>query len=291
VARRRGPRGTWGKGPPPAPRTTRTPAEIDTQVAHASRIYDYLLGGTTNFAIDRQMAEDVFGIYAGGIDAARVDVRANRAFLGRTVRYLAAQAGIRQFLDIGTGIPTQGNVHEVAQSVAPDSRVVYVDYDLIVRAHAGALLESTPEGTTAYLTVDLREPEKILEQAKGTLDFRQPVALMLVGILHAVPDDDDAYGIVTRLLEALPPGSHLVLSHLASDINEDEMAMAFKLLNERSHETFVLRDRTGVSRFFDTLELLDPGVVTIDQWRSDEKRSKRPGHSITPIYGAVGRKR
>jgi hypothetical protein len=292
VARRRGPRETWGqKGPPPTPRQTRTPAEIDTQVPHASRIYDYLLGGTTNFGVDREMADRVFNaVYAGGIDAARSDVRENRAFLGRTVRYLAGDVGIRQFLDIGTGIPTEDNVHQVAQRVAPESRIVYVDYDLIVRAHATRLLESTPEGATDYVTADLREPEKILEEAKATLDFRRPLALMLVAILHVVPDQDDAYGIVARLLKAMPSGSYLVLSHLASDINADETDEAVKLLNARARETFFLRDRTEVARFFDGLELLDPGVVTVDRWRPTEAHRRRPGHRTTPIYGAVARK-
>jgi S-adenosyl methyltransferase len=281
----------WGRqGAPVAPRPTRTPAEINTQVPHASRIYDYLLGGTTNFVVDREMAEQVFNaVYAGGIDAARSDVRENRAFLGRTVRYLAGDIGIRQFLDIGTGIPTEDNVHQVAQRVAPESRIVYVDYDLIVGAHASRLLESTPEGATAYLTADLREPDQILEQAKDTLDFRQPVALMLVAILHVVPDQDDAYDIVARLLKALPSGSYLVMSHLASDINPGETVEAVKLLNERAHETFFLRDHAGVARFFDGLELLEPGVVTVDQWRPGDEH-RRPGDRPTPIYGAVGRK-
>jgi hypothetical protein len=291
LARQRGPRDTWGqKFAPAARKPSRTPADIDTQVPHASRIYDYLLGGTTNFVVDREMAEDVFGgVYAGGIDAARADVQANRAFLGRAVSYLA-DTGIRQFLDIGTGIPTEANVHEVAQRVAPESRIVYVDYDLIVRAHASLLLESSPEGATAYLTADLREPEKILEQAKATLDFSQPVGLMLVAILHVVPDDDDAYGIVSRLVEALPSGSHLVISHLASDVNADEMDQAFKLLNQHTHETFFLRDRADIARFFDGLELLEPEVVPVDQWRPTGGHRRRPGHRTTPIYGAVGRK-
>jgi hypothetical protein len=291
LARQRGPRDTWGlKSPPPARPPSRTPADIETQVAHASRIYDYLLGGTTNFAVDRAMAEEVFGgVYAGGIDAARADVLANRAFLGRAVRYLAG-TGIRQFLDFGTGIPTEDNVHQVAQRVAPESRIVYVDYDLIVSAHASLLLESSPEGATAYLTADLREPEKILEQAKATLDFRQPIGLMLVAILHVVPDKDDAYGIVSRLVEALPSGSHLVISHLANDINADEMEEVSKLLNERTHETFFLRDRADVARFFDGLELLEPEVVPVDHWRPEGVGKQRPGHRTTPIYGAVGRK-
>jgi hypothetical protein len=267
-----------------------TPAEIDTNVPHASRIYDYLLGGTTNFVVDREMAEEVFGrVYEGGIEAARADVQANRAFLGRTVRYLAAEAGVRQFLDIGTGIPTEGNVHEVAQEVAPDARIVYVDYDLIVQAHARALLESTPEGATAYLTADVREPEKILQQAQSTLNLSKPVALMLVGILHVIPDDDDPYGIVGQLLAALPPGSYLVVSHLASDINSDEMAEVSKRLNEQMLEPFVARDRVGVARVFEGLDLLESGVVPVDEWGQPESRPAPPAR-ITPIYGAVGRK-
>ena len=264
------------------------PAEIDTTVPHASRIYDYLLGGTTNFGVDREMAETVFGsAYAGGSAEARSDVRANRAFLGRAVRYVS-EAGIRQFLDIGTGIPTEENVHEVAQRLAPESRVVYVDYDLIVQAHAAHLLDSTREGATAYLTSDLREPEKILHQAAATLDFGQPIALMLVAILHVIPDEDDAYGIVRRLLDALAPGSYLVLSHLASDINAEEMAEAMRQLNQSTHETFFLRDRSEVARFFDGLEMAQSDVVPVDLWRPTEPLA--PGQRITPIYGAVARK-
>jgi hypothetical protein len=277
---------------PPATESGRPPAEIDLHIAHASRIYDYLLGGTNNFGVDQEMAETVFGgVYEGGIDVARADVRANRAFLGRTVRHLAAGAGIRQFLDIGTGIPTEENVHQVAQRVAPEARIVYVDYDLIVQAHARLLLEGTPEGATAYITADLREPDRILHQASVTLDLSQPVALMLVGILHVIPDADDAYGIVSRLLDALAPGSHLVVSHLASDINPEEMVEAVRRLNGRTRETFFLRDRTEVGKFFDGLELLDPGVVPIDRWRpADPAAPVDPDQRTIPILGAVGRK-
>ena len=279
-----------GLAAPPS-RAVRTPAEIDTSIPHASRIYDYLLGGETNFVVDRELAEEVFGvIYDGGIDVARADVRANRGFLGRTVRYLAAEAGVRQFLDIGTGIPTEGNVHQVAQQIAPQSRIVYVDYDMIVQAHARLLLKSTPEGATAYLTADLREPEKILQEAEATLDFGQPVALMLVGILDMVPDDDDAYGIVDRLLRAMASGSYLVVSHVTSDINTEEMVEAIRLLNESTRETFVLRNRAEVARFFGGMEIVEPDVVPVDQWRQPAPHQDRPGQRTTPIYGAVGRK-
>jgi hypothetical protein len=275
----------------PATEPARPPAEIDIDTAHASRIYDYLLGGGTNFEVDREMAQTVFGaVYEGGIDSARSDVRANRAFLGRTVRYLAAEAGVRQFLDIGTGIPTEDNVHEVAQRIAPEARIVYVDYDLIVQAYARQLLRSTPEGATAYLTADLREPERILREAKRTLAFDQPVALMLVGILHVIPDDDDAHGIVTRLLDALPSGSHLVISHLANDINVDEMAEVARRLQGRTRETFFLRGHAEIARFFGGLELLEPGIVPIDEWRPPRPRPAVNGRRTIPIYGAVGRK-
>jgi hypothetical protein len=277
--------------PPSGSDSTRPPADIDIDIAHASRIYDYLLGGNTNFAVDREMAERVFGdVYEGGLDSARADVRANRAFLGRTVEHLAADAGIRQFLDIGTGIPTEDNVHEVAQRVAPEARIVYVDYDLIVQAHARLLLDSTPEGATAYLTADLREPEKILEEAAATLDFGKPVAIMLVGILHVIPDEDNAYGVVARLLKALPSGSYLVISHLASDINAEEMAEVARRLAGRTRETFLLRGHTEITKFFDGLELLDPGVVPIDEWRPSHPRPDNPTQRTIPIYGAVGRK-
>jgi hypothetical protein len=259
------------------------------------------LGGTTNFAVDREAAEHIASAF-GGLDNASADVRANRAFLGRAVNYLAAEVGIRQFLDIGTGIPTENNVHEVAQRVAPTSRIVYVDYDLIVLAHASTMLEGTPEGATSYVAADLRDPERILEQAQDTLDFTQPIAVMLMGVLHFVPDSDDVYGVVGRLLKAVPVGSYLVLSHLASDINTEEMAEATRHLNTSTRETFVLtstretfvlRDRGHVARFFDGLEVVHPGVVPVDQWRpskAHQPQSVSPGERTTPLYGAVGRK-
>jgi hypothetical protein len=271
--------------------TVREPVDIDTGVAHASRMYDYLLGGTNNFAIDRQLAQQMAEVFYGGLDIARSDVKANRAFLVRAVRHLVTEAGIRQFLDIGTGIPNGDNVHAVAQSLAPESRVVYVDYDLIVQAHARVLLQSTPEGATAFISADLRDPERILHEAAVTLDFARPVALVLVGVLHNIADDP--HDVVARLVDALPSGSHLVISHMASDIHPAEMAEVMRRLDENAYEPFVARDRAGVSRFFDGLALLEPGLVPVDEWRPSEPPAPRPtpdGPRTTPIYGAVGRK-
>src|SRR5580698_3787432 len=186
------------------------PPEINTNVAHSARVYNYWLGGKDNFAADRTLGDAIIKAVPSTVFGAR----ANRAFLGRAVRYLAAEAGIRQFLDIGTGIPTADNTHEVAQAAAPDSRVLYVDNDPIVLAHARALLTSAT-GTTAYLDADVREPAEILAGAAATLDFGQPVAIMLIAIMHCVPDEDDPYTIVRRLIEAVPSGSYLVLSQPA----------------------------------------------------------------------------
>jgi hypothetical protein len=266
------------------------PVEIDTSVAHAARIYDYYLGGTTNFAVDRAAAERSAAVHPGGIATVRASVLANRAFLERAVRHLAAEVGVRQFLDIGTGIPTQGNVHEVAQQITPASRIVYVDNDPIVLAHAHALLRSTSEGATAYLQADLRDPATILKQAAETLDFGSPVAVMLLGILHFFPAQDDPYGIVATLLEEMPSGSHLVISHLAEDIYAVEMAEVASRMNRMTQETWVLRPRADVERFFDGLELVAPGVVQVDQWRPDGPPTSTEGR-LNPLYAGVGRKR
>jgi hypothetical protein len=281
---------------PPGQPAPLEPVEIDTSVAHASRMYDYLLGGSNNFAVDREIAERMAEAFYGGLDIARADVRANRDFLVRVVRYLVADAGVRQFLDVGTGIPNGDNVHAVAQELAPETRVVYVDYDRIVQAYARTLLQSTPEGATDFVVADLREPERIVEEARATLDFDQPIALVLVSVLHNVPED--AHAIVGRLLEALPPGSFLVISHLASDIHAEEIAEAVTLLTESSYEVFVARDRAAVARFFEGLELLEPGVVPVDQWRPSgtgpparsSAKSNGSRSRPTPVYGAVGRK-
>jgi SAM-dependent methyltransferase len=263
-------------------------AEIDSSVAHPARVYDYLLGGNDHFEVDREAAVHATAAFGGGIDTARFIVRANRDFLGRAVRYLAIEAGMRQFLDIGTGIPNADNVHAVAQKAAPTSRIVYVDYDPIVLAHAHALLESTPEGATAYIHGDLRQPEPILEGAAATLDFSQPVAVVLIGVLHFLRDRDDPHGIVARIVDALAPGSYLAIGHLASDINPEEMSALAERYDESVDEAMVVRSHAEVSRFFEGMELVHPGVVPLDQWRPDEPTASTG--FVLPAYGAVARK-
>jgi hypothetical protein len=259
------------------------PLEIDTSVAHMSRAYDYLLGGTTNFPADREMIEKASEAY-GGLERARGDARANRDFLVRAVRWLATEAGMRQFLDLGTGVPNDDNVHAVAQAVAPDARIVYVDHDPIVLAHAHALLEGV--AATSYIAADIRDPEAILRQAAVTLDFSQPVAVTLVAILHALPDADDPYGLVRTLLDAVPSGSYLAVSHLASDIEPEASAEFLRRMNEQSFETYQFRAYDEVSRFFDGLELVEPGVVRLDRWHA----TPNPGSDEIILWGGVGRK-
>jgi hypothetical protein len=240
--------------------------ELDTQHAHPARVYNYWLGGKDNFAADREAAEQAIAANPGIV----TDVRANRAFLIRAVRCLAEERGIRQFLDIGTGLPTAGNTHEVAQAVTPEARIMYVDNDPVVLSHAQALLTSTPEGATAYLEADLRDAPAILRAAARTLDFGEPVALMLLIVLHLIPDADNPYDIVADLLRALPSGSYVVLSHPASDIRTAQMAEMTSRVNERmSGPKATMRDLAAVTRFFDGLELLEPGVVQPQQWRPE----------------------
>jgi hypothetical protein len=264
--------------------------EIDTTVAHAARTYDYLLGGTTNFAVDREAIERGSAAHPGGVETARTNARAQRAFLGRAVRHLAGEEGIRQFLDIGTGIPNSDNVHAVAQEVAPESRIVYVDNDPIVLAHAHTLLKSTSAGTTAYIDGDLRQPARVLRVAAGTLDLAQPVAVMLVGILHTIGDDDDPFAIVATLMDAVPSGSYLVISHLASDIRAAEMAEVFSRFNKTMRAPYVLRSHTEVSDFCAGLELVDPGVVSLNEWRPAETAAATSSEPAIPAYAAVARK-
>jgi len=256
---------------------------LDTSVAHPARVYDYWLGGKDNFAADREAAERVLAVTPG----LRFRVRANRAFLGRATRYLAADAGIRQFLDIGTGIPTGDNTHEVAQRAAPDSRAAYVDNDPIVLLHAQALLRSTPQGATDYLQADLRDPEMILDRAASVLDFGQPVAIMLLGVLHLIQDSEDPWGIVARLMAAVPPGSYLTISHPAIDTHHAQ-AEAQRVYNERVSTPQTLRTREQVARFFTGLELVEPGLVQVHQWRPDPGDFAPEG--VVSAHGAVGRK-
>ncbi len=257
---------------------------FDPSVAHPARVYDYWLGGKDNFEADRIAGEDTIAAYP----AIRASARANRAFLARSVRYLADEQGIRQFLDVGTGLPTASNTHEVAQSVAPESRIVYVDNDPLVLSHARALLTSSPEGVTAYLDADLRDTDEILELAAETLDFSQPVAIMLLAILHYIPDLVEAQAIVARLVGAVPSGSYLVASHAASDISPEQMAEMIKRLNEHLAEgNHVGRPRHVVAQFFDGLDLVEPGVVKVTQWRP---ASRVEAEGPTSLWGGVARK-
>lgn len=257
---------------------------FDTSVAHIARVYDYWLGGKDNYAADREAGDEAIRVYPEILSS----VRANRAFLARTVRYLASEAGIRQFLDIGTGIPTANNTHEVAQDVAPQCRVVYVDNDPIVLAHARALLTSKSEGATDYIDADVRNTGAILAQAEETLDFSQPVAVMLIAILHVIADSEDPYAIVTKLMDAVPSGSYLVLSHVASDIVPAQASDMIRRLNRLIYEKTTARSRADVMRFFDHLDLIEPGVVRVQEWRpGTESEAKQPSN----MWGGVARKR
>jgi trans-aconitate methyltransferase len=267
------------------------PPEINTNVAHTARVYDYWLGGKDNFPADHALAEAILE----AVPSMRTMARANRAFLGRAVRYLAGEAKVRQFLDIGTGIPTAGNTHEVAQEVAPDSRVLYVDNDPIVLAHARALMTSHIAGETAFIAADLHQPEAILGDSTltATLDLTKPVALMLVAILMLLPDAEDPYGIVSRLLEALPSGSYLAISHPTADFDPEAMAGAVAA-SKRSGIALVPRGRVEVEAFFKGLDLVEPGVVPVGAWRPDGQPlgESEGADDLGPlnIYAGVGRK-
>jgi hypothetical protein len=263
------------------------PAEIDTSKPHAARIYDYLLGGKDHFAVDRETAERAMR----AIPTGRTAARENRAFLGRAVRYLVAEAGIRQFLDIGTGLPSANNVHEVAQGQAPESRVVYVDNDPIVLTHARALLTSTRQGRSAFIEADLCEPEAILgaPALRGTLDLGQPVALMMVGILHFIPDERHPARAVAALVGALPPGSYVTVSHGSPEFNP-EGAAAWTGTYRASGVPFQLRSTDEVAELaFTGLELVDPGLVVVSEWRP-EGPDLRPPPAEVAIVGGVAKK-
>jgi SAM-dependent methyltransferase len=259
---------------------------INSAVAHPARVYNAWLGGKDNYPADQEAAELAAAANPEIVPA----VRANRAFLGRAVRELARTAGIRQFLDIGTGIPTADNTHEVAQRIDPGARVVYVDNDPIVLAHGQALLVSTEEGATEYVEADLHDVDRILTSARETLDLSRPVGLMLVAILQYIPDADDPYALTRRLLDALAPGSHLVLSHPASDIGADEVAESMRVYNERAaeHAAATPRSHADVTRFFDGTTLLDPGVVQLPEWRPAPDDA--PGPDGLPMWCGAGRK-
>jgi hypothetical protein len=263
------------------------PPGIDTSRMHPARRYDYLLGGKDNFEADRANAEMLTKVFP----AARIAAVENRRFLRRAVTMLAREAGLRQFLDIGAGLPTSPNVHEIAQGITPDARVVYVDNDPMVLAHARALLTSSPAGATAYVDADLRDPDKILNSKDlwGTLDRSRPVALMLVAIMHFITDDMDPYGIVQRYVDAMPPGSYLVMSNGTLDALPPERAGQLREAFARSGEPAAPRTRAEFARFFDGLDLLDPGIVAAPDWRPDDPDRARPVPADAAVYTAVAR--
>ncbi len=258
---------------------TQSPQPIDARVAHIARVYDYWLGGKDNFAVDRQvgdmMREDTPEVVEG--------VLGNRAFLARTVRYLARECGIRQFLDIGTGLPAADNTHEVAQAVAPDTRVVYVDNDPIVLTHARALLTG---GATAFLDADLRDTGRVLREAAETLDMTKPVGVMMIAVLHCIPDEDDPAGIVTSLMSAVAPGSYLALSHPAGDIHAG-VRKAAPRMNELMRTRLTFRSHHQVAGLFEGLELVPPGVVRVPDWRPDAEAGRA---NPAAVWGGVARK-
>jgi hypothetical protein len=258
---------------------------IDVRVAHPARVYNYLLGDKDNFAADRAAGEQMIRAVPNVAAASRM----NRAFLARAVRFLAAECGIRQFLDIGTGMASHGNTHEVAQQIAPQTRVVYVDNDPIVLSHARALLTSTSEGAVACLDADLRQPDDIVLAAARTLDFQQPIAVMMLMILQLIPDTDQPHQIVARLAGALPAGSYLALSHPASDILPQAMAQMQQRLNPHlgPGASVTARSHAQIARFLDAMHIAPPGLVQVHQWRPEHDPEPNPP---APIWCAVARK-
>ncbi|MFH9551438.1 SAM-dependent methyltransferase [Streptomyces sp. NPDC051445] len=259
--------------------------EIDTSKPHPARMYDWYLGGKDNYPVDEAMGRQMLALDP------RVPVmaRVNRAFMHRSTRWLAMN-GVRQFLDVGTGIPTEPNLHQVAQEIAPDARVVYCDNDPIVLAHAAALLRSTPDGVTEYLQADVRDPDAIVEGAGKILDLSRPVALSLVALLHFISDEDGAHELVDRLLAALPSGSYLMMTHATADFSPEESAAATAKL-KAAGVTLALRSRRQFTHFFDGLDLVEPGVAVVPEWHP-ELGEPVPGQDdgVIPGYGAVGRK-
>jgi len=256
---------------------------IDTTVPHSARIWNYWLGGKDNYEIDRVAGDEFVKVFPGIVDIAR----AGRAFLARAVSYLALEAGIRQFLDVGTGLPTVDNTHELAQRAAPDSQIVYVDNDPLVLAHARALLTSTPEGSTDYVDADMRDPGAILARAAASLDLDQPVALMLIGVLGHIADDDEAQSIAQRLMAGLTSGSYLALFDGLDDITK-EMSEAQQGYDDTGAVPYKLRSREQVAPFFDGLEFVEPGLVRCTRWRPDASRFGT-GPDV-PSLAAVARK-
>jgi hypothetical protein len=260
------------------------PPPYDTTVAHPARVYNYWLGGKDNFEADRQVGDQTKAAYPDIVTG----VRMQREFLASAVRYLVAEAGVRQFLDIGTGLPVANNTHEVAQSLAPECRVVYVDNDPMVLAHARALLTSAPAGACAYLDADLRDTANVLDAAAGLLDFSQPIAIIMIGILHLIPDSDDPPGIVSRLIDAVPSGSWLAIAHPASDVAVDQVATMTRRYNQRVSTAATLRTHAEISALFAGTETIAPGVVQYHRWHPGEPARTAEGE--VAAYCGLGRK-
>ena len=257
---------------------------IDARLPHSARMYDYWLGGKDNFAADREAAQEAISANPGIV----ADVQASRAFLTRSVRYLASECGITQFLDIGTGLPAASNTHEVAQAADPAARIVYVDNDPVVLTHARALLTSGPAGRCDYVYADVRDQATILRSAARTLDLSRPVGVLLLLILHLIPDADDPHLVVSSLLAAMPAGSYLILAHLASDVRADAVTEMTRRMNQRLAGTkATMRDHAEITRFFTGLELVEPGVVQPQQWRPDPGE---PGPAEVTAWCGVARK-
>lgn len=259
---------------------------IDTTVSHSARVWNYWLGGKDHYPVDREVGDRVAEMYPDIVQLAR----AARAFLTRAVQYLAGEAGIRQFLDVGTGLPTANNTHQIAQSIAPESRVVYADNDPLVLAHARALLTSSPEGATDYIDANLRDPGKILREAARTLDFSEPIAITLIAILHHITDYDEARSIVNRFMEAVPSGSYLVISHSTNVIYGAASDEAVGRWNKFGKPPVILRSPEQIAHFFDGLELLEPGVVSTPRWRPNVADIGGGEPREVDQFGAVGRK-
>jgi S-adenosyl methyltransferase len=256
------------------------PPSFDTGVANPARMYDYFLGGDANFPADREAADQLFAV----VPETRIGARENRAFLQRAVRFLTGEVGIRQFLDIGTGLPTQGNVHEIAQSIAPEARVVYVDNDPIVHAHASALLAGSH---SIAVLADLREPEAILShpRVREVLDPDRPLALLLVAVLHFIRDEEDPLGIVAWLRDAMAPGSFVVCSHATADLYPQQVGAKVMGAYDRATAPLVLRSLEDIARFFDGFEVVEPGLVQLSRWRPDGELQSGRG-----LFGGVGRR-
>jgi O-methyltransferase involved in polyketide biosynthesis len=255
---------------------------IDITVPHPARVYDYWLGGKDNYRADREAAAEAIKIFPKTVESAR----SCRAFLSRVVAYLTAEAGIRQFLDLGSGLPSAQNVHEVAQSIAPESRVVYVDHDPVVLLHARALLRSSPEGATGYIQADIRSPEAIVAKAAETLDFSQPVAVMLLAVLHFVTDAQDPARIIRAVMDSVPSGSYLAIGHHTAEIDPEVRAFAARLSELNPAFPSTLRGRQQVADLFAGLDLVEPGVIQISRWRPESDQ----GTGAAPLWGGVARK-